>query len=187
MKKILFLLFAVVSIATSSAQTKAAGVTLPNNVSFEGEKLVLNGVGVREKYWMDMYAGALYLDSKKSDAKAIVNSDAPKAIKLHIVSKLITSDKMVEAVNEGFENATKGNTSPISSEIKQFKSFFDEEIAKDDIFDIAYIPSKGVIVYKNGTPLGTIKGKDFQKALFGIWLSEDPADKDLKLAMLGKK
>jgi hypothetical protein len=187
MKKTLFLLFTVVSIATSSAQTKAAGVTLPNNVSFEGEKLVLNGVGVREKFWMDMYAGALYLDSKKSDAKAILNSDAPKAIKLHIVSKLITSDKMVGAVNEGFENATNGNTSPISSEIKQFKSFFNEEINKDDIFDIVYIPSNGVIVYKNEIPLGTIKGKDFQKALFGIWLSEDPADKDLKLAMLGKK
>lgn len=38
MKKIVFLFFAMVSIATSSAQTKAAGVTLPNNVSFEGEK-----------------------------------------------------------------------------------------------------------------------------------------------------
>lgn len=136
---------------------------------------------------MDMYAGALYLDSKKSDAKVILNEDAPKAIKLHIVSKLITSDKMVEAVNEGFENATNGKTSPISSEIKQFRSFFDEEITKDDIFDIVYIPSKGVIVYKNGTSLGTIKGKDFQKALFGIWLSENPADKDLKMAMLGKK
>lgn len=187
MKKILFLLFTVFSISISSAQTKAAGVTLPNNVSFEGEKLVLNGAGVREKFWMDMYAGALYLDVKKSDAKTIINSDSPKAIKLHIVSKLITSDKMIDAVNEGFENATKGNTSPISSEIKQFKNFFAEEITKDDIFDIAYIPSKGVIVYKNGTPLGTIKGKEFQKALFGIWLSENPADEDLKLAMLGKK
>lgn len=186
MKKILFLMIAVVGIATSSAQTKAAGVTLPNNVSFEGEKLVLNGVGVREKFWMDMYAGALYLDSKKSDAKAILISDTPKAIKLHIVSKLISSDKMVDAVDEGFENATNGNTSPFSSEIKQFKSFFDEEINKNDIFDIVYIPSNGVIVYKNNTLLGTIKGKDFQKALFGIWLSEDPADDDLKSAMLGK-
>ncbi len=186
MKKILFLLFAVVSIATTSAQTKAAGVIIPNNVSFEGEKLVLNGVGVREKFWMDMYAGALYLGSKSLDAKAIINANDPMAIKLHMVSSLITSDKMIDAVNEGFENATNGKTSGISSEISKFKAFFSEEINKEDVFDIVYIPSKGVLVYKNGKEKGSIKGMEFKKALFGIWLSDKPADKKLKQGMLGK-
>ncbi|MFO8147490.1 MAG: chalcone isomerase family protein [Bacteroidota bacterium] len=186
MKKVLFLLFAVVTIASSSAQTKAAGVIIPNNVSFEGEKLVLNGVGVREKFWMDMYAGALYLDSKSSDAKSIINANDPMAIKLHMVSSLITSEKMIDAVNEGFENATNGKTSGISSEISKFKAFFSEEINKEDVFDIVYIPSKGVLVYKNGNEKGIIKGMEFKKALFGIWLSDKPADKKLKQGMLGK-
>ena len=186
MKKVLFLLFAVVTIASSSAQTKAAGVTIPNNVSFEGEKLVLNGVGVREKFWMDMYAGALYLNSKSSDAKSIINANDPMAIKLHMVSSLITSEKMIDAVNEGFENATNGKTSGISSEISKFKAFFSEEINKEDVFDIVYIPSKGVLVYKNGNEKGVIKGMEFKKALFGIWLSDKPADKKLKQGMLGK-
>ncbi len=186
MKKILFLLFAVVSIASSSAQTKAAGVIIPNNVSFEGEKLVLNGVGVREKFWMDMYAGALYLNSKSSDAKSIINAKDPMAIKLHMVSSLITSEKMIDAVNEGFENSTNGKTSAISSEIAKFKAFFSDEINKEDVFDIVYIPAKGVLVFKNGKELGSIKGMEFKKALFGIWLSDKPADKKLKQGMLGK-
>lgn len=186
MKKIMFLLFAVVTIASSSAQTKAAGVSIPNNVSFEGEKLVLNGVGVREKFWMDMYAGALYLGSKSSDDKAIINANDPMAIKLHMVSSLITSEKMIEAVNEGFENATNGKTSAISSEISKFKAFFIDEINKEDVFDIVYIPAKGVLVYKNGKEKGVIKGMEFKKALFGIWLSDKPADKKLKQGMLGK-
>ncbi|MFO7721542.1 MAG: chalcone isomerase family protein [Gillisia sp.] len=186
MKKVMFLLFAVVTIASSSAQTKAAGVIIPNNVSFEGEKLVLNGVGVREKFWMDMYAGALYLGSKSSDAKAIINANDPMAIKLHMVSSLITSDKMIEAVNDGFENATNGKTSGISSEIAKFKAFFSDEINKEDVFDIVYIPSKGVLVYKNGKEKGVIKGMEFKKALFGIWLSDKPADKKLKQGMLGE-
>ena len=185
MKKVLFLLLAVVAIASSSAQTKAAGVIIPNNVSFEGEKLVLNGVGVREKLWMNMYAGALYLNSKSSDSKAIINANDPMAIKLHMVSSLITSDKMIEAVNEGFENATKGKTSGIASEITKFKAFFSDEINKEDVFDIVYIPSKGVLVYKNGKEKGVIKGMEFKKALFGIWLSDNPADKNLKQGMLG--
>jgi hypothetical protein len=31
-----------------------------------------------------------------------------------------------------------------------------------------------------------IPGLDFKKALFGIWLCDNPADKDLKLKLLGK-
>ncbi len=186
MKNVLLLLFAMVTITSTSAQTEAAGVTLPNSVTFDGEKLALNGVGVREKFWMDMYAGALYLDKKNADANGIVNGNQPMAIKLHIVSKLITSDKMIDAVNEGFENATGGKTSGISKEISQFKSYFSEEIKKNDIFDMVYLPKEGVKVYKNNKLLGTIEGMEFKRALFGIWLSKKPADKDLKQAMLGK-
>ncbi len=186
MKNVLLLVFAVFTVALSPAQTKVAGVTIPNSVTFEGEELKLNGVGVREKFWMDMYAGALYLDKKNADANGIINGNQPMAIKLHIVSKLITSEKMIDAVNEGFENATNGKTSGISKEIAQFKSYFSEQINKDDIFDIVYLPKEGVKVYKNKAPLGTIKGMEFKRALFGIWLSNKPADKDLKNAMLGK-
>lgn len=186
MKKGLFLIFAMLFVAIAPAQTKAGGVTLPNTVSFEGEKLVLNGVGVREKFWMDMYAGALYLNTKSTNANSIINADEPMAIKLHIVSKLITSDKMIDAVNEGFTNSTNGNTAPLQAEVNKFIGFFKEEINKNDVFDIAYIPSKGVVVYKNNSELGTIKGLAFKKALFGIWLSENPADKDLKAGMLSK-
>ncbi len=186
MKKGLLLILALFFIATAPAQTKAGGVTIPNTVSFEGEKLVLNGVGVREKFWMDMYAGALYLNSKSSTANSIFNANEPMVIKLHIVSKLITSDKMIDAVNEGFINSTNGNIAPLQSEINKFIGFFKEEINKNDVFDIVYLPSRGVVVYKNNSELGRIKGIEFKKALFGIWLSDKPADKGLKTGMLGK-
>lgn len=184
MKKALFIFFTAISIASVSAQTKAAGVTLPNTVSFEGEKLVLNGVGVREKFWMDMYAGALYVQSKSTSGEKIMAANEPMAIKIHIVSKLISSDKMIDAVNEGFQSSTKGNTSAFDSEIEKFKSFFKEEITKDDVFDIVYLPQEGVTVYKNGTKKGDVQGLEFKKALFGIWLSKNPADEKLKNGML---
>ncbi|HSI69280.1 MAG TPA: chalcone isomerase family protein [Gillisia sp.] len=187
MKKTLILFFAMAFIAVAPAQTKAGGANIPNTASFEGEKLVLNGVGVREKFWMDMYAGALYLNAKSSNVNTIMNAEEPMAIKLHIVSKLISSDKMIDAVTEGFENSTNGNVAPLKTEIDKFISFFRDEITKDDVFDLVYLPSKGIVVYKNGKEQGTIKGKEFKKALFGIWLSNNPADKKLKEGMLGKK
>ena len=51
---------------------------------------------------------------------------------------------------------------------------------------MVYLPKEGVKVYKNNKLLGTIEGMEFKRALFGIWLSKKPADKDLKQAMLGK-
>jgi hypothetical protein len=41
------------------------------------------------------------------------------------------------------------------------------------------------MAHKNGKMLGTIEGLEFKKALFGIWLGNNPADKDLKAGMLG--
>ena len=148
MKKILLLLIAFTAVLNTSAQTKAAGVSIPSSLNY-GEELTLNGVGVREKFWMDMYAGALYLKNKSHDATAIMNSNEPMAIRLHIVSGLISSDKMIDAVDEGFENSTHGKTDAIKDEIKKFKGFFSDKIKKNDVFDIVYMPSEGVVVFKN--------------------------------------
>lgn len=185
MKKLIVLTLVLFSISIASAQTEVAGVNLPDTESFGNETLSLNGAGVREKFWMDMYAGGLYLQEKSSDATEIMKSDKPMAIKLHIVSKLITSKRMIDAVNEGFQNSTHENTEPIKAKIKQFISFFSDPIQKDDVFDIVYLPTEGVVVYKNRTEKGTITGLEFKEALFGIWLSDEPADEDLKQAMLG--
>ncbi len=186
MKKTCFILLAFLGMGISVAQTQVGGVTLPQTENFQDQQLILNGAGVREKLWIDLYAGGLYLTEKSSNADAIMAANEPMSIKLHIVSKLISSNKMIDAVDEGFQKSTNGNTKAIDSKIAKFKSFFQDEIRKNDIFDIVYIPSSGVTVYKNGTEKGNIQGMDFKKALFGIWLSERPADDDLKEAMLGK-
>ena len=184
MRKFLLLFVALVSVTISNAQIEVGGVTLPKTLEFKSETLQLNGAGVREKFWIDLYAGGLYLQEKSSDAKQIMDANKPMAIRLHIVSKLITSKKMIDAVDEGFENSTNKNTAPLASEIKKFKGFFSDEIKQNDVFDLVYIPGSGVVSYKNGEEKGTIKGIAFKKALFGIWLSKKPAEDDLKEAML---
>ena len=60
---------AVLTISLAGAQTEVGDATLPNTMSLEGADLVLNGAGLREKLWIDLYAGGLYLPSKSSDAK----------------------------------------------------------------------------------------------------------------------
>lgn len=70
--------------------------------------------------------------------------------------------------------------------IAKFISFFNDEIVEDDMFDITYQAGTGAVAYKNGKELGIIPGMKFKKALFGIWLGDDPVDNKLKKGMLGK-
>ncbi|HLU85349.1 MAG TPA: chalcone isomerase family protein, partial [Vicingaceae bacterium] len=61
-----------------------------------------------------------------------------------------------------------------------------DEIKKGDIYDIFYVPNKATLVVKNGKLMAKIEGLDFKKALFGIWLCDKPADKNLKDDLLGQ-
>ncbi|RDK87207.1 chalcone isomerase family protein [Marinirhabdus gelatinilytica] len=187
MKKILILLAIVFTANTAVAQTQVGAVTLPNSVNFGGEDLALNGAGIRKKaFVLKLYSGGLYLQDKSSNAKSIINADETMAIKLHITSSFVSSEAMSDAVREGFDASLDGNTSSLSSEIEKFIGFFSDEIVENNVFDITYQKGKGVVAYKNGKELGTISGMAFKKALFGIWLGDDPADSKLKKAMLGK-
>ena len=168
----------------SNAQLKIEGVTLPATLKANSENLVLNGGGLREKYFLDLYVGGLYLKSKSKNADAIIKADEPMAIRIEIVSKLISSDKMIEAIEEGMEKSTKGKTEALSEEIKAFKAAFSEQIVVGDVYNLIYIPEEGFTIYKNNKKVKTIKGLKFKQAAFGIWLCDDPADKDLKEGML---
>ena len=186
MKKQIITFFVLIATSvTMNAQKTVAGVKVEDKLSIEGQNLVLNGVGTRVKLFMDMYVGALYLEKKSTNANEIMASKDGAAIRLTIVSGLISSDKMIDAVTEGFENSTGGKTAPLKSKIDKFISFFKDEIKKGDVFTIVNT-DEGVVVYKNNTKKGVIEGNDFKKALFGIWLSAKPADKNLKKAMLGQ-
>ncbi|WP_417886758.1 chalcone isomerase family protein [Zunongwangia sp.] len=185
MKKSILTVVFLCLCASLTAQVEVGGVTFPKNYKSADANLVLNGAGVREKLWIDLYVAGLYLEEKSTDADAIIKSEEPMAIKLQIVSRLITSEKMSNAVEDGFENSTGGDTKPIATQIKTFMEFFKEEIKKGDIFDLVYKPGTGVVALKNNEKKGVIKGKEFKEALFGIWLSDKPAEDDLKEAMLG--
>ncbi|TAL58118.1 MAG: chalcone isomerase [Bacteroidetes bacterium] len=184
MKKILFLVFFLAPFLFLQAQTKINNITFPDTYTSGKDKLLLNGGGTREKYWMDMYVGALYLPAKSKDAPAIVSANNSMGIRLCIVSGLITSEKMTEAVKEGFRKSTEGKQDAYKDKIAQFQKAFSEAIKKGDVFDIAYA-DETISIYKNNTLKAEIRGLDFKKAVFGIWLGKEPADEDLKEGMLG--
>ena len=92
---------------------------------------------------------------------------------------------MSDATIEGFENSTKNQMEPIKDKIDKFISVFKEEIKDGDIYAFIYSKGDGTKIFKNNKLITTIKGLEFKKALFGIWLCEKPAQESLKKEMLG--
>lgn len=184
---ILFVIISLLIIPSSIVYPRiVSGIEIPESLKTNSTKLLLNGAGVREKFFLDLYVGALYLKKRTKIAKSIINSKEDMAIRLYITSSMITSKKMRNAVNEGFENSTKDNITPIKKEIGEFVSVFKDEINDGDIFEMIYVDSLGTKIIKNGKPSALIKGHKFKEALFGIWLCDDPAQESLKEDMLGE-
>ncbi|TPN89266.1 chalcone isomerase family protein [Aquimarina algicola] len=185
MKKITLALVAFICLSTATAQIRIGKAILPYEEKFDNVELKLNGAGLREMLWVDLYAGGLYLQNKNNDPKKILEANETMAIKLNIVSAFVTQKKLIKAINEGFERATFGNTKPLQDRIKKITTLLSEPIVKNDIFDLVYIKDKGVKVYKNQKELGIIEGRDFKYALFKVWLGEEPASEAVKKGMLG--
>lgn len=174
------------ALASPASALTVAGVDVPEAYAAGATELTLNGAGTRSKFFMDLYVASLYTATRQTDADAVISADEPQAITLHITSGMITSERMVEATEEGFESSTNGNTAPLKADIDQFMAVFQNEIKEGDVFDLVYVPGEGVQVLKNGDHQDTVGDLDFKRALFGIWLSDSPAQKDLKKRMLGK-
>ena len=171
----------------SSPSLASAAESLPAELKAGDTKLVLNGSGARSKAFMELYTAGLYLTKTSNNPSSIVAADEPMAIRIKITSGWVSQSNLVESLEEGFTNATKGNTREIRGEIDQFRACFQDDISKGDVFDLLYLPSKGVIVSKNGKFKGVVGGAKFKQALFGIWLSDKPADSSLKQALVTPK
>ena len=157
----------------------------PSSMEYQGTMLMLNGQGTRVKFFMKVYDTSLYLGSQSSNAEEILNSNEAMAIRMDVTSTMVTTDAMKDALNTGLVKSTGDNIAPITEEIEQLISTFTGDVTDSDFFEFIYMPDAGTNVLKNSTYIDTIPGIEFKKAFFGIWLSKNPIQKNLKQAMLG--
>ncbi|NRT15003.1 hypothetical protein HNP99_001350 [Flavobacterium sp. 28A] len=192
MKKLLslFALIIAMQFNTVNAQKKfiVNGVEIPRTLEFKGKIMSLNGVGERSKFWTDLYVQALYLTSLSQDPKQILNSETEMAISLHITSGLVSSKKLSKALAKGMEKSVgEQGIRKFAKELEELEALLSTEDTKiGDIFELTFNPlDESLWITKNKEYKGKIKGLEFKKAFFGIWLSEDPVDKGLKQDLLG--
>jgi len=184
MKHILFTCLFLLSLTTINAQIPIGKTTMEYEIERGEEELTMNGGGTRSMFFIELYSAGLYLKEKSKDPIAIAYKDETMSIRIKITSKLISRDTMVNAIKDGFDKATEGNTSALDERIELVNKYYAKEIKKGDILELAYIKGKGVICMMNEEELGIIPGQDFKFALYKIWLGEKPASKSLKKGMI---
>lgn len=183
------LLMLSVGLSCNLQAKELAGVSVEDTIiAANGETLVLNGMGLREKLWIDVYVGSLYLGKKANNVAEVLSQPGALRIQMNFIYKEVDSKKLIKAWKDGFEkNQSQQKLSDLADRIPVFYSYFEQNAVKDDLYVIDYIPDVGSSVFKNNTLLGTIEGEDFKNALVEIWLGNSPADNNLKKGMLGLK
>ena len=171
--------------AAPALAVEVSGVKVPESVVVDGMALQLNGAGVRKKFIVKVYVGALYLPRKMSDAAAIVALDQPKSVRMHFLRDVDRSS-MFGAIRDGFESNSKAQLPELEPKLKLLEEGLPPEVKEGQVVQVAYAPGRGATVGVEGGKSVTIEGKAFGDALFRVWLGDDPVDGGLKEGMLGK-
>lgn len=186
MQTLLISLFSLFLTFSIHAQT-IANIEIPDTVSHseQSTKLLLNGAGIRTKFIFDIYIGSLYLEKKAHSAEEIYNLAGEKRISMHFLYSEVSKEKLINGWNDGFENnLTTDELTKFKGQIEQFNSVF-ITVKKGDVINLNFIPTTGTEVIINNKSVGLVEGDKFFTALLKIWLGDEPADSDLKEAMLG--
>lgn len=172
----------------AAAAAELSGVRIDDRVTArDGTELPLHGAGLREKFFFDIYVGALYLPTTEQSAERILGTDQPGRIDMHFVYDEVSRQKLATAWEEGFAaNNPDAVLDPLGERIDRFIDLF-PDATEGDRFTLEYVPADGTEVRINGERVGTIEGGAFFRALLAVFLGPEPPDSDLRRGMLGHR
>jgi len=182
MPLLLSLMLLVPAIASAGS---LADVSMDDKVTVNGQTLVLNGMGLRKKFFIKVYVGGLYLQAKSSNPAAILGADTPRRMVMHFLYS-VSKDQMCEAWDEGLEANSPNASAEVKNGFKTLCSWM-EPIPKGNRLVLTYVPGAGTTVEVNGKSKGTLPGKATADAIVSTWIGPKPAmGDDFKNAVLGK-
>lgn len=170
---------------------EVAGVKLPDRTRVDagGPELVLNGAGLRTRFFIKVYAAGLYLEKKSQTPAAVLALAGPKRVAMHLLRDL-SAQQILEAVHDGIDaNNSPAERETLKPQLGEFDVVMTElgPIKKGDVVTLDYLPGAGTVVTMNGQAKGKpIAGEALYQALLRVWLGDSPVQEDLKKELLGQ-
>src|SRR5579871_4803802 len=102
MRRIALFLLSFCAMAAASA-ADLAGVSVPDSAQVANTNLVLNGVGLRKRFFIKIYVGGLYLPQKSADPDAIIAGTGPDRILMRMIYA-VSKEQFTDAWHDDFKN-----------------------------------------------------------------------------------
>ncbi len=170
--------------APPAAAATLAGVTLPDKAEAGGQALMLNGLGLRKKFFIKVYVGGLYLPAKERSPAKVLGADASRRMSFHFLYS-VTAKQMCDAWDEGLADNAPSAPAEVKAGFKTLCTYM-EDIPKGNEMVLTYVPGQGTRVEVNGKAKGTLPGKPTADAVLASWIGPHPGPgEDFKQAVLG--
>jgi hypothetical protein len=186
-RRLAFILcLSAVSMTTLASQESyaatEAGVVFADEVSNAGQKLILNGTGLRTRLFFKVYAAGLYVNEKSKDAESILRSPAAKVLQLHFLRD-VGADTIRGAWSQGFTKNCLSLCDESQAKIALLNGLM-KDLKKGDVLSFSFRPDE-LAVELNGTSLGKVEGAKLDQNILAIFLGKEPPSPELKVGLLG--
>jgi hypothetical protein len=165
-----------------------AAESVENLASLKTVELILNGVGVRNLLFLELYQVALYLPRKLNDPLDILGHDIPRRLRITLLRDVSAQQDLKYLLGGLTDNNSAAELAAIQVPLEQFMTLMHKigRIPRGGVVQLDYLPSLGTRVWLDQHFLGAVPGAAFNRSLLKIWLGERPIQKNLKRALLGE-
>ncbi len=179
--------------AVPAQALEVAGVNFQPQAMVKGTKLQLNGAGVRQQSAAPLYTAGLYLEQKAGTADAALLNKGAKQIRV-VMLRDVNSRDFGALLSRGLiTNSNDDQLFNLIPEIMDLGTLIAErgKLEAGDSFVIDWSATQGTTIRvtqrSSRKPAIEVFAKpDVIGALMRVWLGNNPADADLKAALLGK-
>jgi hypothetical protein len=169
-------------LALPTSARDLAGVSLPDTIQLGGQTLQLNGMGLREYFFIDIYVGGMYLPTRTTSDVQAIEADVPKRMVMHFIFKEVTREQMIDTFRQGLANNPEAQS--MGDRAERLYAVMETCEAGDEVV-LDYVPGRGLTITLKGRVKDTIPGADFMRAVWTLFIGPVPPSKKLKAGLLG--
>jgi len=180
----------ILSLLLSALPLKALeiqGVSVPSTAQVNGQKLQLNGAGLRTFSLLmvpiKIYVASLYTPSAIRTASSMMSATGPMQFNFTFLRAVSQSD-VVKAWTSQFAQSVSYTYPGYARDRDAFIAMLGP--LKNLGVEQVQLIGTNTVVFDQGTQKGTIPGQDFQKSFLSLWFGSNPVATDLKASLLGK-
>jgi len=177
------ILLLAVPTTVSLQAVRVEGIDFQRSVTVRDNHLTLQGYGLlRYMLFIKAYVGALYLPQAAGAADVL--GPVAKRLELQYFHAIKGEDFARATRTKIADNTTPVQAEQLRSRIEQLVALY-EDVQPGDRYTLTYVPGRGTELALNDRSLGTVRGSDFARALFAVWLGDNPIDTDFRDVLLG--